>query len=137
MEVIARTDETHEETRSFAIPSPDFPKTCRLEILPLSRRVSNRGVCSGSSYPSEAMRWMKEVETATFVDDFTTSRSILGNQFPDFEMLDARIVSSLQKIILNSIFKKRVHPDTSFSPPGTFPASLPWTPLTSAFPLCV
>ena len=36
------------------------------------------------------------------------SRSIKGKDFPNFEMLDARIASALNKIIQNSQFKKKV-----------------------------
>ena len=35
-----------------------------------------------------------------------TSRSVAGKCFPNFEMLDAKIASSLNKIIQNSQFKK-------------------------------
>ena len=65
-------------------------------------------VCSGSNYPSEAMRWIEEVEMATSADDLKTSQSIFGHQFPNFEMLDVKIASSLKKIIQNSNFQKRV-----------------------------
>ena len=41
------------------------------------------------------------------MDDLKTSRSILGNQYPDFEMLDAKIASCLKKILQNSHFKKK------------------------------
>ena len=37
-----------------------------------------------------------------------TSRSVAGKYFPNFEMLDAKIASSLNKIIQNSQFKKKV-----------------------------
>ena len=37
-----------------------------------------------------------------------TSRSIEGKDFPNFEMLDARIAAALNKIIQNSHFKKKV-----------------------------
>ena len=36
-----------------------------------------------------------------------SSRSIAGKNFPNFEMLDAKIVSALNKIVQNSQFKKR------------------------------
>ena len=43
------------------------------------------------------------------VDDFTSSRSNQGHtHFPNFEMLDARIASALNKIVQNSYFKKKV-----------------------------
>ena len=48
------------------------------------------------------MRWNNEVEMATPADDLKTWRPIFGNQFPNFETLDAKIASSLN-------FKKRVY----------------------------
>ena len=49
---------------------------------------------------------MEMVET---VDDLKSSRSIQGyTHFPNFEMLDARIPSALNKIIQNSYFEKKV-----------------------------
>ena len=54
------------------------------------------------------MRWIKEVEMATTADDLETFRSIFGYQFPNFEMLDAKITSVLKKSIQNANFKKRV-----------------------------
>ena len=42
------------------------------------------------------------------MDDFKSSRSIQGSDFPNFEMLDARTASSLNKIIQNSYFEKKV-----------------------------
>ena len=63
--------------------------------------------CSGS--PSEAMLRIQEVEMVDSVDDFKSSHSIQGYaHFLDFEMLDARIASALNKIIQNSHFKKKV-----------------------------
>ena len=52
---------------------------------------------------------IKEVEKFESVYDLKSSRSILGYaHFPNFEMLDARVASALNKIILNSHFKKKV-----------------------------
>ena len=49
------------------------------------------------------------MEMVDSVDDLTSSRSIQGcTHFPNFEMLDARIASALNKIIQNSNFKKEV-----------------------------
>ena len=42
------------------------------------------------------------------LDEFTSSRSIEGKDFRNFEMLDAKIASALNKIIRNSHFKKKV-----------------------------
>ena len=65
-------------------------------------------VSSGSDFPSEAMLWIKEVEMVDSVDELKSSRSIAGKDFPNFELLDARSVSALSKIIQNSQFKKKV-----------------------------
>ena len=47
-----------------------------------------------------------------WMDDFKSSRSIQGfTHVANFEMLDARIASALNKIIQNSYFKKKVTPD--------------------------
>ena len=40
--------------------------------------------------------------------ELKSSRSVCGKDFPNFEMLDARIASSLNKIIQISCFKKKV-----------------------------
>ena len=59
--------------------------------------------------PSEAMLWIKEVEMVDSMDDLKSSHSIQGyTHFPNFEMLDARTASALNKIIQNSFFKKKV-----------------------------
>ena len=47
-------------------------------------------VCSCSSFPTDAMLWIKEVEMVESVDDLKTSQSIEGHRFPNFEMLDAQ-----------------------------------------------
>ena len=54
------------------------------------------------------MLWIKEVEMVESVDDLKSSRSIKGTRGPDFELLDARIASALNKIIQNTRVKKKV-----------------------------
>ena len=55
------------------------------------------------------MQWIKEVEVVDSVDDFKkSSSSIRGISMPNFEVLDARIASALNKIIQNSHFKRRI-----------------------------
>ena len=61
-----------------------------------------------SQFPSEAMLWIKEVEMVDSVDDLMSSSSIRDISIPNFEVLDARIASALNKIIHNSHFKRRV-----------------------------
>ena len=57
-------------------------------------------VCTCSQFPTEAMQWIKEVEMVDSVDDLRSSSSIRGISMPNFEVLDARIASALNKIII-------------------------------------
>ena len=52
------------------------------------------------------MQWIKEVEMVDSVDELRSSSSTRGISMPNFEVLDARIASALNKIIHNSQFKK-------------------------------
>ena len=63
-------------------------------------------VTTCSDFPSEAMLWIKEVDIVDSLEELTSSRSVSGKNFPNFEMLDAKIASALNKIIQNSQFKK-------------------------------
>ena len=53
--------------------------------------------CTCLQFPTEAILWIKEVdlELVKSVDDLKSSHSIKGT--PDFELLDARIASALNK----------------------------------------
>ena len=58
---------------------------------------------------TDAVHWIKEVEMVDSLDDFSkSSSSVRGIRMPDFEVLDARIASALNRIIHNSHFKRRV-----------------------------
>ena len=65
-------------------------------------------VCTCSQFPTEAMQWIKDVEMVDSVDDLKSSSSTRGISMPNFEVLDARIASALNKIIHNSHFKRRM-----------------------------
>ena len=65
-------------------------------------------VCSCSQFPTEAMQWIKEVELVDSVDDLKSSSSFRCISMPDFEVLDARIASALNRIIHNSHFRRRI-----------------------------
>ena len=54
------------------------------------------------------MHWIKEVEMVDSVDELRISSSVRGIQMPNFEVLDARIASALNRIIHSSHFKRRV-----------------------------
>ena len=64
-------------------------------------------VCTCSQFPTEALQWIKGVEMVESVHDLKSSSSTRGIQMPNFEVLDARIASALNKIIHNSQFKRR------------------------------
>ena len=53
------------------------------------------------------MQWIKEVELVDSVDDLRSSSSIRGISMSNFEVLNARIASALNKIIHNSHFKRK------------------------------
>ena len=54
------------------------------------------------------MLWIEEVETVDSVDDLKFSQSIAGHsRWPNFELLDARVASSLNKIMQNSCIEKQ------------------------------
>ena len=61
-----------------------------------------------SDFPSDALLWIKEVEMIDSLDEFKSSPSVYGKDFPNFQMLDAKIASALNKIIQNSKLKKKV-----------------------------
>ena len=54
------------------------------------------------------MLWIKDVEMVESVDDLKISCSVRGTRMPDFEVLDAKIASVLNRIIHNTRFKKKV-----------------------------
>ena len=61
-----------------------------------------------SDFPSEVMLWIKEVEMVDSLEELKSSGSVYEKNFPNFEMLDAKIASALNKIIQNSQYKKKV-----------------------------
>ena len=65
-------------------------------------------VSTCSQFPTEAMQCIKEVELVDSVDELRSSSSTRGISMPNFEVLDARIASALNKIIHNSHFKRKI-----------------------------
>ena len=57
------------------------------------------------------MIWIKEVEMVDSVDDLKSSSSVRGIQMPNFEVLDARIASALNRITHDTQFKRKVSLD--------------------------
>ena len=108
-----------EEQFRGTIPLPSFARRpCKSQTFILINSPSTFScwkmsfktqVSSCSGFPSEAMTSIREVEMVESVDDVKSSHSIQGcTHFPNFEMLDARIASALNKIIENSNFKKKI-----------------------------
>ena len=80
-------------------------------------------VSTCSQFPTEAMQWIKEVELVDSVDELRSSSSTRGISMPNFEVLDARIASALNKIIPNSHFKRRISLGGTKGPEaGPFPS---------------
>ena len=65
-------------------------------------------VCICSQFPTEAMQWIKEVELVDSVDELRSSSSTCGISMPNFEVLDGRIASALNRVIHNSYFKRGI-----------------------------
>ena len=65
-------------------------------------------VCTCSQFPTEALHWTKEVELVDSVDDLKCSCSVRGIRMPDFEVLDVKIASALNRIIHNTQFRRTV-----------------------------
>ena len=65
-------------------------------------------VCTCSQFSTEAVHWIKKVEMVDSEDDFKSSSSVRGTRMQDFEVLDARIASALNRIIQKTRFKKQV-----------------------------
>ena len=76
-------------------------------VLVWKIRFKNQ-VATCSDFPSEAMLRIKEVEMVDSLEELKSSRSVSGKNFPNFEMLDAKVASALNKIIQNSQFEVKV-----------------------------
>ena len=64
------------------------------------RRVNFRAaVCANTPFHLFTRSWTKEVEMAKSIDDLMTSQSTEGKHFPGRKMLDAKIASTMRKII--------------------------------------
>ena len=81
-------------------------------------------VCTCSQFLSEAMQWIKEVEMVDSVDELRSSSSIRGITMPNFEVLDARIASALNRIIHSTrlLQKKSQSGGTKGPKRGPFPS---------------
>ena len=65
-------------------------------------------VCTRAQFLTEAMQWIKEVEMVESVDDLKSLLSVRGIPMPDFEVLDAKIASALNRVIHSTRFQRKV-----------------------------
>ena len=73
-----------------------FDKFTNPQFLMWKTRFKTQ-VTTCSDFPSDAMLWIKEVEMVDFLDELKSSRSVYGKDFPNFEVLDAKSASALNK----------------------------------------
>ena len=105
------------------VANPHFDKFPTSATLACWKIKFKTEVCTCSQFPTEAMQWIKEVELVDSVDELKSSSSIRGISMPNFEVLDARIASALNKIIQNSQFKRRISLEEQKGPEaGPFPS---------------
>ena len=96
------------DQQRLQISDPHFDKFSTSATFACWKIRFKTEVCTCSQFPTEAVLWIKEVELVDSVDDLKSSCSVRGTQTPDFEVLDAKIASALNRIIHNTRFKKEV-----------------------------
>ena len=87
------------DQQRLQISDPHFDKFTMSATFACWKIRFKTEVCTYSQFPSEAMPRIKEVEMVDSVDDLKSSCSVGGIQMPDFEVLDARVASALNRII--------------------------------------
>ena len=130
-----RANELERDPRNFAIPPPRFarkfstrnppsqvegahPQNCMVELprnqvseLHFDKFPDLRALkCWKTNFKTGTVLWIKDVETTKSVDDLVTSRSMRGYNFPNFEMLDAKIASALEQDHLESVLQEESQP---------------------------
>ena len=120
-EILRRSmGQTNNECRFSELHFGKFPTSATFACWKIRFKTE---VCSCSQFPSEAMLWIKEVELVDSVDDLKSSCTVRGIQMPNFEVLDAKIASALNRIIHNTQFKRKVSLEEQKSPKrGPFPS---------------
>ena len=96
------------DQQRLQISDPHFDKFPTSAMFACWKIRFKTEVCACSQFLTEAVLWIKEVELVDSMDDLMSSSSIRGIQMPNFEVLDARIASALNRIIQNSHFKREV-----------------------------
>ena len=99
------TGQTNNDCRFQIFISTNFTTPATFACWKIGFRTE---VCICLQFSAEAVHWIKEVDMVDSVDDLKSSSSLRGIQMPNFEVLDARIASALNRIIHNSHFKRRI-----------------------------
>ena len=96
------------DQQRLQISDPHFDKFSTPATFACWEKRDKSEVCTCSQFLTEAMLWIKEVEMVESVDDLKSSCSVRGIRMPDFEVLDAKIASALNRIIHETQFKRKV-----------------------------
>ena len=96
------------DQQRLQISDPHFDKFSTSATFACWKIRFKTEVCTCSQFPAEAMLWIKEVEMVESVDGLKSSCSVRGIRMPDYEVLDAKIASALNRIIHNTRFKRKV-----------------------------
>ena len=98
------------DPQRLQIPQLHFDKFPAPQTFSCRKIRFKAEVCSFfQTSPTEAMLWIKEVQTANSVDDLKSSSSIQRiTPFLDSVLLDARIASARNNNIQNSYFTKKI-----------------------------
>ena len=96
------------DQQRLQISDPHFDKFPTPATFACWKIIFKTEVCTCSQFPTEALLWIKEGELVDSVDDLKSLCSVKGLQMPNFEVLDAKIASALNRIIHNTQFKRKV-----------------------------
>ena len=86
------------DQQRLQISDPHFDKFPTSATFACWKITFKTEVCSCAQFPTEAMLCIKEAEFVESVDDLKSSCSSRGIRTPDFEVLDAKIASALNRI---------------------------------------
>ena len=96
------------DQQRLQISDPHFDKFPTSATFACWKIIFKTEICTCLQFPTEAILWIKEVEMVDSVDELKSSSSVRGIRMPNFEVLDAKIASALNRVIHNSHFKRRV-----------------------------
>ena len=92
-------EQTNNDCRFSDPPFDKFPTSATFACWKISFKIE---VCTCSQFLTECLLWIKEVGLVDSADDLKSLCSVRGIQMPNFEVLDAKIASALNRIIHNT-----------------------------------